>query len=251
MTSAAPLVLLPGQRNELELNTALVRRFQGIGDNEFLELTVFVENHPWVCHVQTIDEHIRALKEAERLRGYCGSYQLVNGPLDTDLSARYEPHEWHRAWNGRAADDHIGSRRALYFDVDPVRPKGISSTNAQLHEALEVSLALEEWLTSVVGDPCAIGHGCSGNGYFTLVAIQPMGNTPDVTARIVRLIKLTAKKFNTETVKLDASVFNAARLMPCPGTWKRKGRAMPERPHRMTTFICRGRVARIPLEALC
>lgn len=251
MSAAPDLVLLPGQRNELELNTALVRRFQGIVDDEFLELTAFCQNRPWVCHVHSYEEHVLALREATHLRGYCGAYQLVNGPIDHALSARYEPGKWQAAWNGRAADDHIGTRRALYFDVDPIRPKGISSTDAQLREAYDVSAALEEWLASVTGDPGAIGHGCSGNGYFTLVALQPSPDPVESTPRVARLLKLLARKFYTDRVKLDAAVANAARLMPAPGTWKKKGRSTPERPHRMTTFTCRGRVTRVPLEALC
>ena len=69
--------------------------------------------------------------------------------------------------------------------------------------------------------------------------------------RISDFLKLLNRKFGTDTVKLDCSCFNPARLMPMPGTWKRKGRNAPERPHRLTTFTCAPDVRRVALQALC
>jgi hypothetical protein len=249
--SAAHLPLVPGARNELEISVALIRRFLGIEHDELLELTAFAEGRIHVAHARCADEQIRLLREAEAIRGLNGAYQLVNGPIDEALGARYEPGRWHKAWNGRATDRDVRTRRAVFLDVDPVRPKGISSTDEQLHEAWEVSHAVERWLADTLGDSLPIGHGCSGNGYFTLIAIAPTAPTPEATARISRLLDMLQKKFGTERVKIDRAVTNPARLMPAPGTWKRKGVDSPERPHRMTSFSCRGTVTRIPLEVLC
>jgi hypothetical protein len=248
---APTLRLLPGSRGELEINVALQRRFLGVASDEFLELTAFAEGRIHVAHASSEAEHIQLLRAAERLRGFNGAYQLANGPLDPDLAARYEPNAWHKAWNGRATDRDIRSLRAVFLDVDPVRPKGISSTDEQLREASHVSQAVESWFAEVLGDSAPIGHGCSGNGYFSLIALEPCAPSPETTRRISGLLALLQKRFGTERVKIDASVANPARLMPCGGTWKRKGRNTDERPHRMTSFACRATVRRVPLEALC
>ena len=87
-------------------------------------------------------------------------------------------------------------------------------------------------------------------GYFTLIAIEPTAPTSDTTARIARLLTMLHRRFSTDTVKIDISVHNPARLMPAPATWKRKGRSTSERPHRRTSFCCSGNVQRIPLEAI-
>jgi hypothetical protein len=244
------LRVVTGDRNELEINTTLIRGFLGIGETEPIELTSFVEGRINVAHARTEQEHVRLLREAQRVRGFCGCYQLVNGPLDSALLARYQPGQWSRAFNGRATDRDIGKRRAVFIDTDPVRPKGISATTEQQREAWEVSAALEDWLADVVRRS-ALGHGSSGNGFFTLIALEPCDPTPDTAKRIAQLLGLLQKKFGTERVKIDTSVFNAARLMPCPGTMKRKGVDTPERPHRMTSFSCSSHVTRVPLEALC
>ena len=245
------LRLIHGARDELELSTALVRRFLGIGDTEFIELTAFIEGRILVAQCSSETDHVRLLREAEKLRGFNGSYQLVNGPTDPALAARYEPAKWNRAWNGRATDRDVQQLRAVFLDCDPVRPKGVSSTDQQLEQAREIAHAVTAWLAEVLGDDAPIGGGCSGNGFFSLVAIEPIAPSAETTKRIAGLLGLLQKKFGTERVKIDTSVSNPARLMPAPGTWKRKGTNTPQRPHRMTSFTCRGTVRRVPLEALC
>ncbi len=44
MTEAAADRIRPGERNELEISTTLIRRFLGIANNELVELTAFVNN---------------------------------------------------------------------------------------------------------------------------------------------------------------------------------------------------------------
>jgi len=248
---AEHLRLVAGQRGELEIETAGIRRFLGIGVDEPIELTAFVEGRIHIAHARNADEHLRLLRDGDRLRGCNGLYQLVNGPMDPALLARYEPGKWHKAFNGRATDRDIGTVRAIFLDCDAIRPKGISSTEEQLREAWFVADTVESWFAELLGHPFSIGHGCSGNGYFALIAIEPVAWTKETTQRISKLLTLLNKKFGTATVKIDASVANAARLMPAPGTWKRKGTNTAERPHRMTSFSFRSKIIRVPLEALC
>lgn len=235
---------------EPETSTMLVRRFLNVSAEEPIELTAFVEGRIHVAHARTAEEHVRLLREGEKIRGCNGIYSLVNGPLDPTLLYRYEPGQWQRAWNGRATDRDISTIRAVFLDVDPVRVKGISSTAEQLSEARDVAMAIQSWFSDVLDAP-ATGLGCSGNGFFMLVAVAPVAPTAETTQRISRLLGLLNRKFGSDRIKIDTAVANPARLMPAPGTWKRKGRNTPERPHRMTTFACSGSVQRVPLEALC
>lgn len=236
--------------HELALNVHQQRRFLGMPDDEPTELTSFCQGRINVAHALTAESHCRLLRAAERSREFTAAYQLVNGPLDRRLLARYRSDEIHRAHNGRASDKDIESRRALFIDIDPDRPKGISSTDAEQREAYEVSARIEQWLLGSVPQS-AIARGCSGNGYFLLVALEPAAPTPESAQRISAFLELLSRKFGTERVKIDRSVFNAARLMPAGGTWKRKGENTPDRPHRKVTFSCRAEVTRVPLEEVC
>lgn len=250
--NAAPhlRVVEPTGGGYLEVATALQRRFVGMPDDEPAELTFFFEGRVFIAHATTAEHHVRLLHEAERRRDFNGAYQLVNGPMDPALLARYEPNQIVRAWNGRATDRDVGSLRAVFIDIDVKRPKGISSTDAQLEESRAVADTVERFLSSELGDDRAIGRGCSGNGFFLLVAIDPRPFARDDMSRVSGFLKALNNAFGTDTVKIDSSVATAARLMPAAGTWKRKGRDTPERPHRRTSFCCRANVRRVSLDQL-
>lgn len=235
--------------HELALNVHQQRRFLGMADDEPSELTFFYRKRIHVAHALTAESHCRLLREAQARPGFTAAYQLVNA-MDPVLLARYPSDQIVYADNGRVSDREITLRRALFVDIDPDRPKGISATDAQQREAYAVSAKLEDWIGTFVPRG-AIARGCSGNGYFVLVALEPFAPTPETTARISDFLGLLSKKFSTDRVKIDRSVFNAARLMPAGGTMKRKGEDTSERPHRPVTFSCRGGVVRVPLETIC
>jgi hypothetical protein len=235
--------------DELEVQTRRVRRFLGMPDDEPTELTFFVQGRIWLAQVTSFESHVRALRKAEGIRGFNGAYQLVNGPLVPELFARYEPDAVDRAWNGRATDANVLSLRAVFLDCDPKRIKGISATDAEKLAAREVTMAVRDLLAARIGAE-AIGMGDSGNGYFLLVALEPVQPRAETTKRIGALLALLQRKFGTELVKIDGAVANPARLMPAAGTWKRKGFSTQDRPHRLTSFDCAAAPARVPLEAI-
>ncbi len=252
MASRGQLRLVgPTDRGEIELGTALLRRFLDVAVGEALELTFFARGRISVTHATSHVEHVRLLRQAERLPGFNGAYQLVNGPMLTELLHRYPLNQIVPAWNGRAGDKDIYFRRAVYIDIDPIRPKGISATDEEKHAAIGVRQKVEDFLIRELGQPAALGRGDSGNGCFILIAVQqPCLSILDCAGRIHRFLKLLAKEFNTDRVQIDTTVGNTARLMPCPGTWKRKGENTRERPHRRVHFSCHPTVWPVPLEAI-
>lgn len=241
------LRVVPDPVAELGASTARIRRFLGMAPDEPTELTFFYEGRISVAHAMTAADHVRLLRDGEQRQGFNGAYQLVNGPIVREIFARYEPNRIVRAWNGRVSDPQIESLRAIFLDCDSLRIKGISATDDEKAAALEAAHAVAAYLTERAGRD-AIGFGDSGNGAFLLIAVEPEPPTSETTKRISRLLTLLNKKFGTDRVKIDCSVSNPARLMPAPGTWKRKGYHTKDRPHRMTSFSCTKNVARVRLE---
>ena len=250
MTSVNRSLRLVHDRGEVANYTLELRRFLGMQAQEPTELTFFARGRIQLAHAATARDHVRLLREGERLSGFNGAYQLVNGPISPAIFARYQPNRIHPAWNGRVGDGDVQLRRALYIDIDPMRPKGIGATDDEKRAAHEVCCRVADLLLTVLRDECVLGRGDSGNGYFILIAIEPTAISAESTARIRELLKRLAAAYDTDRVKIDTSVGNAGRLMPAAGTWKRKGENTPERPHRQTSFSCCGSVHRVPLESV-
>ena len=250
MTSADRRLRLVHDSGQVENCTLGLRRFLGILDQEPTELTFFVRGRIHLAHAATVRDHVRLLREGEKLPGFNGAYQLVNGPINPAIFARYQSNRIHPAWNGRVGDGDIELRRAVYIDIDPIRPKGISATDDEKRAAHDVCCRVEDLLLTVLQDERVLGRGDSGNGYFILIAVEPTSVSTEGTARIRELLKRLAAAYDTDQVKIDTSVGNVGRLMPAAGTWKRKGENTPERPHRQTSFSCCGSVHRVPLESV-
>jgi hypothetical protein len=244
-------------RGYADVATTLIRRFHCMPDDEPTELAFFERGKRiHVAHAMTAASHARLLHEGSTVRNFEAAYMLVNGPIEPSIFYRY-PHDrvcW--ADNERVKDHEIQRRRALFIDIDVDRAKGISATDDELRAAVAVADRVESFLSDVLGGDSAIGRGCSGNGFFLLIAIEPIvvaakGERDETAERISGFLGLLAKKFNAPPVKIDTAVFNAARLMPAPGTMKCKGIDSPERPHRRTSFVCRPNPTRVPIERIC
>ena len=174
-------------------------------------------------------EHLSeaAAQIAERLDGRAPGIYVTANPVDPALLARAA----NRLWKAKTAtsDAEILRRRWLLVDVDPVRPTGISATDAEVRAAIEcrddvVKFLTELWFPQPV---CAL----SGNGAHAMVPMDEP-NDADTTALVQRALQALAERFSSPVVKVDSSVFNAARIWKLPGTLAAKGDALPDRPHR-------------------
>jgi hypothetical protein len=132
------------------------------------------------------------------------------------------------------SDHDIAARHWLLIDCDPVRPAEISSTDAE-HEAalarardIRMVLAEEGWPAPILTD--------SGNGGHLLYCID-LPNDEASAKLLAGVLKALAARFNDAAVKVDETVFNAARIVKAYGTVARKGDDTPDRPHRLSRIL--------------
>lgn len=175
-------------------------------------------------------EHLpeAAAQIAEKLDGRAPGIYVTANPVNPALLAR----AFNRlVWKAKqtTSDADILRRRWFLVDVDPVRPAGISATDAEVRAAIECRDEIVKFLTELwFPEPvCAL----SGNGAHAMVPMDEP-NDPDTTALVQRALQALAERFSSPVVKVDASVFNAARIWKLPGTLAAKGDALPDRPHR-------------------
>jgi len=159
--------------------------------------------------------------------GHNGVYYTLN-QIQSELLARTDNKIVNKA-EVTTNDAQVTRRRWLLIDVDPVRPAGISSSEAEKTASLYVAqdvvkyLVQQEWMIPTSAD--------SGNGTHLLYRLD-LENTKEVTETIKAVLNNLADMFDTDSVKIDRSVFNAARITKAYGSLCCKGANTTDRPHR-------------------
>lgn len=140
------------------------------------------------------------------------------------------------------ADKDIVRRQWLLVDVDPDRPKGIPSSDAELEAARIVGSEVRDWLQTGFGffEPI---EAMSGNGWHLLFPIDVPND--DESSRCVKaVLQAVAATFGGDntpdglpTVTVDTAVFNASRITKLYGTVARKGHGIEGRPLRRSELV--------------
>lgn len=178
--------------------------------------------------------------------GRANLYATVN-PVNPALLARAANRIDPNA-SATTADVDIVARRWMLVDVDPIRPAGISATDAESAEAREVAREVRRYLTAE-GWPAPI-VAMTGNGYGLLYPID-LPNDASSLALVAGVLGQLAQRFGSDRVAIDTTVSNAARIGCLVGTLKRKGDATADRPHRRSGLVqVPERLDVVPLERL-
>ena len=132
----------------------------------------------------------------------------------------------------RTPDSAITRYCRLFFDLDPARPKGQSSTTDELAAAELRARGLVAKLAAL-GWPAPL-MAMSGNGWHVQFRTA-LPNTPETSEQLRAIYTGLAAEFSDDEVTFDRAVRNPARLCTLYGSTKRKGVNHPERPHRQST----------------
>jgi len=183
-----------------------------------------------------------ALELSGKAPGVYVTLNEINPALLARIRNRVEP--WAKQ---TTADADVIRRRWLPLDFDPVRPAGISSTDAEHEAALERARECRQWLKGQ-GWPDPI-FADSGNGAHLLYRID-LPNDEAAKARVDFCLKALAAEFNDEAVKVDTTVGNAARIIKLYGTLAAKGDGTADRPHRLARILTAPKPVLVEVEKL-
>ena len=136
-----------------------------------------------------------------------GVYATLNA-VASDLLARAANRC--RTWAKHTTSDaDVLARSWLPLDFDPVRPAGISSTDAEHDAAIERARECKKWLRSQEFPPLSLVLADSGNGAHLLVRVQ-LPNDEESRDLVKNCIEAVALQFSDDAVKVDLTTFNAA-----------------------------------------
>jgi hypothetical protein len=172
-------------------------------------------------------------KALMQLDGRAEGIYVVLNPLNPSLLARANNRLQAKPKN-TTADADIIKWRWLYIDCDPVRPAGISSTDAEHDAALDRAGQVRDFLTGR-GWPEPI-YSDSGNGAHLLYRLPDL-ELQRAGTLVKSCLKALAHQFSDQAVNVDQSTSNASRICKLYGTQTRKGDAIPDRPHRYSRIL--------------
>lgn len=230
-SAPAPLFSLPDPSVDRLLDSASVARFlqllRSSSPTAVFELRILGKGTT-SGYFNDVGRAVTALELHLRKRGLEQVYVTLNPVLDCLLArADNRLREYARNTTG---DAEIASLRWMPVDCDPVRPAGISATDAEMAAAIETRDRIADAL-----DRCGVKciKGFSGNGGHLLILLAPTAPAPEFIELRRLFLESLAKSFDTKWVCVDTGVFNAARIWKLYGTYACKGDPRPDRPYRM------------------
>jgi hypothetical protein len=176
------------------------------------------------------EELIRAAIEWS---GKAPAVYVTLNPVDPVVSARSLNRE-KRFVRDTTKDSEILRRVWLPVDLDPKRPAGISSTDAEHDAAIARARECREYLRGLGWPDPFLAD--SGNGAHLLYRID-LPNDQESTNLVKGVLESLATRFSDSVVDLDRSVYNAARIWKLYGTLSAKGDYTTERPHRIARIL--------------
>ena len=135
----------------------------------------------------------------------------------------------------RTTDAEIVHLRHLLIDADPIRPAGVSSSDAEKAAAIGLLDLLRSHLSNL-GWPDPL-FADSGNGGHLIYRLPDLANTPEHIDLIKSCLQALAAQYDAPTVQIDQKVFNPARISKAYGTHARKGDSTTDRPHRLAQIL--------------
>ncbi len=168
-----------------------------------------------------------------KYESYYGIYITLN-PISESLLSRYNNRIESNIVSTTANADII-KRTWLYIDIDPVRPSNIASSDHEHQEALDIAELISTELNMDYSFPVPIVAD-SGNGASLLYRIE-LNNNDESKQLIIDVLQAIADKYNSGTICIDQTVFNAGRIIKLFGTLSKKGDDTKERPYRYSKIL--------------
>ena len=122
----------------------------------------------------------------------------------------------------------------LMIDLDPKRPSGTSSSDAELQEAKDLGNKLFLALRNLGFEKPLFAY--SGNGVHLLYRVN-LAKTDERIALMKKCLQVLDMMFSTENVKVDVKNFNPSRICKLYGCVSAKGANTKERPHRQSKIV--------------
>lgn len=202
-------------------------------DNQLFEVRVIYNNKQMYSgYFRSADALMRGFDELRNF-GDCNIYITLNS-LNEACYDRVQKDRFEKNAKATTSDNDVVGYDWLMIDLDPIRPTGTSSTDAQIAKAKDKGNKIYKFMKNLgFNDPL---FGFSGNGVHLLyrVHIQNFGDKIQVIQKGLQTLDML---FSDDEIGVDMKNYNPSRVCKLYGTMAQKGANSPERPHRMSCVV--------------
>jgi archaellum biogenesis ATPase FlaH len=146
---------------------------------------------------------------------------------------REQKNKFIKSASNTADNDMVGYEWVM-IDIDPIRPKGISSTDSQVEYSKKKGNEVYLFLKNQGFEKPIFAF--SGNGVHLLYKVKFANN--DENKNLVKsFLEYLSILFSDDVVKIDTVNFNQSRVCKLYGTLAMKGTNSEERPYRMSYIL--------------
>lgn len=197
-------------------------------NNELFEIRVLGDK-TYSAYFTDIEEAIKQLPKYDNSQ----IYFTVNKVNDA-CASRKQFNNFMLVQGTATSKNDITRRLFIPIDIDVERPSGICSTDEEKEYAHQKALTVFRFLKeNNFSEPVICD---SSSGYHIYYPVD-MEADQQSESDIKKFFGILSNFFTDERVKIDRQVGDANRIMRLSGTWSRKGRNTPERPHRMAKIL--------------
>lgn len=214
------------QIDEVELRKAIEQLHP---DNTLFEIRIIGKGKPISGYFHDADTLLEQLQKVD-LRGR--NIYITLNQLDDSLFAREQSERFVMGANS-TSDNDVDTFKWLFIDLDPVRAAGVSSSDDELMQAVDLGKRVHKYLQDRGFEEPV--KAISGNGAHLLYRIQLANDKEGENRRLIeQCLKALSMLFDNEQVKVDTANFNPSRICKLYGSLAQKGRSTKDRPHRMS-----------------
>lgn len=199
-------------------------------NNELFEIRILQGKKPFTGYFMDADTLIKELKKID-LKG-ANVYITVNEPNSACYSRKQKNKLLQE--DKTTSDTDIYAYDWLMIDLDPKRPSGVSSSEAELKQAKELGNKIYKYMQGVGFENPLMAM--SGNGVHLMYRVS-LGNTKENQELMKNSLIALHLMFSTDAIEVDKKNFNPARVCKLYGTLAQKGLNDEERPHRMSFVV--------------
>lgn len=211
-------------------------------NNELFEIRVLGDK-TYSAYFTDIEEAIKQLPKYDNSQ----IYFTVNKVNDA-CASRKQFNNFMLVQGTATSKNDIIRRLFIPIDIDVERPSGICSTNEEKEYAHKKALTVFRFLQENNFAEPVICDSSSGYHIYYPVDMEADQQSEN---DIKKFFGILSNFFTDDRVKIDRQVGDANRIMRLSGTWSRKGRNTPERPHRMAKILrCPSEIRRMSRDEL-